>query len=203
MAMDQESRLAAKVQFRPVTVHEWEDMQKLFSQGHEYRGCWCMYWRMTRREHERHYGEGNRLAMERLIQSGAVPGILAYLDGEPIGWCSVAPRDHFPSLDRSRTLKRVDGRPVWSIVCFFVARPYRGRGLSRLLTKAAIEHARANGAQIVEAYPLIPEESKGPQYGVYMGLVSTFRKLGFEEVIRRSKMRPVMRYRIPTVFLPD
>jgi GNAT superfamily N-acetyltransferase len=87
----------------------------------------------------------------------------------------------------------VDDLPVWSIVCFFVAGPYRGRGVCRWLTQAAIEYAAANGAQIVEAYPLIPEESKSPQYSAYMGLVSTFRKLGFQEVARRSKMRPIMR----------
>jgi hypothetical protein len=74
--------------YKPVTVDEWEDMQELFSQGHVYecRGCWCMYWRLTRAEHQRQGGEGNRLAMERVIQTGTVPGILAYLNGEPIGW---------------------------------------------------------------------------------------------------------------------
>ncbi len=183
-----------RVTYKPVTANEWADMQALFVQDHEYRGCWCMYWRIKRSEFDAQYGQRNKLAMERIIQSGRVPGILAYLDGVPIGWCSVAPREHFPVLDRSRTLKRVDDEPVWSIVCFFIARPYRGQGLSKALICAAIEYARENGARIVEAYPLIPEESKSPQYGMYMGLASTFRQLGFEEVARRSSMRPIMRY---------
>ncbi len=183
-----------RVIYKPVTASEWPDMQALFEQGHEYRGCWCMYWRIKRSEFDGQYGDRNKQAMGRIIQSGRVPGILAYLDGEPIGWCSVAPREHFPVLDRSRTLKRVDDQPVWSIVCFFVARPYRGQGLSKALVRAAIEYARESGARIVEAYPLIPEESKSPQYGVFMGLASTFRQLGFEEVARRSRMRPIMRY---------
>ena len=187
----------SEVVYKPVTALEWADMQALFAQDHEYRGCWCMYWRIKRSEFDRQYGQGNKQAMERIIHSGRVPGILAYLGGQPIGWCSVAPREHFAVLDRSRTLKRVDEQPVWSIVCFFVARPYRGQGLSRALIGAAIDYARQNGARIVEAYPLIPEESKSPQYGVFMGLVSTFRALGFEEVARRSKMRPIMRYEIP------
>jgi GNAT superfamily N-acetyltransferase len=183
-----------RVAYKPVTEKEWPDMQALFAQGHEYAGCWCMYWRIKRSEFDQHYGQGNKQAMERIIQSGRVPGILAYLNGQPIGWCSVAPREHFPVLNRSRTLKPVDDLPVWSIVCFFVAKPYRRCGLCAALTRAAIEYARENGARIVEAYPLIPEQSKSPQYGVYMGLASTFRRLGFEEVARRSRMRPVMRY---------
>ena len=182
-----------QLQFKPVTPERWPKMQGLFEEN-RFRGCWCMYWRLKRKEFDQQYGEGNRAAMERLIQSGKVPGILAYLEGEPVGWCSVAPRDDYAALNRSRILKRVDDQPVWSIVCFFVATAYRGQGLTRALIQAAIRYAGKHGAGIVEAYPLIPEESKRPEASSYMGLVSTFRALGFREVARRSRMRPVMRY---------
>jgi GNAT superfamily N-acetyltransferase len=181
--------------FRPVTAAEWPDMQQLFSEN-PFRGCWCMYWRSKRREFDQQYGEDNRLAMERLIHSGKVPGILAYLDGHPVGWCSVAPREDFAALERSRTLRRVDDLPVWSIVCLLVARDQRGQGLSQALIQGAIEYARSRGAQIVEAYPLIPERSKDPARSSYMGMVSTFREVGFREVAQAGKMRVVMRYGI-------
>jgi GNAT superfamily N-acetyltransferase len=179
---------------KPVTMAEWPDLQALFSEPGPQNGCWCMYWRVKRAEFHRHYGEDHRRAMEQIIASGRVPGILAYFEGQPIGWCSIAPREEFPVLDRSRTLKRVDDEPVWSIVCFFVARQYRGRGLTRALIEAAVEYARGRGARIIEAYPLVPKDASYPQFELYTGLISTFEKLGFVVVARRSERRPLMRY---------
>lgn len=179
--------------FKPVTEREWPDLQALFAPPGVQHGCWCMYWRTTRAEFQRHYGEDNRLAMERIIASGKVPGILAYRQGEPVGWCSVAPREEFPVLDRSRTLKRIDEEPVWSIVCFFISRPYRRQGMTAALIDAAVQYARANGATVVEAYPLLPENSADPRYQLYTGVASTFARLGFREAARRSRIRPIMR----------
>jgi GNAT superfamily N-acetyltransferase len=179
--------------FKPVTLDEWEDLQSLFTGPGVQQGCWCVYWRIRRDDFQRQYGEANRLVMEQIIQSGRVPGLLAYLHERPIGWCSVAPREEFPVLDRSRTLKRVDDRPVWSIVCFFVSKPYRRSGLSKALLRAAIDYARGEGACIIEAYPLILEGVANPRGERYMGLVSTFQEAGFEEAVRRSKRRSVMR----------
>jgi hypothetical protein len=104
--------------FRPVTLDEWTDLQTLFSEAEVQNGCWCTYWRVKRSEYFRPYSEGNKKTMQRIIESGRVPGILAYLSGLPIGWCSVAPCEDFPVLDRSHTLKRIDNQAVWSIVCF-------------------------------------------------------------------------------------
>jgi GNAT superfamily N-acetyltransferase len=128
------------------------------------------------------------------VDSGTVPGILAYLQERPIGWCSVAPREQFPVLDRSRLLKRVDNRPVWSIVCFFVARPYRRQGLSSLLIRGALEYAKGQGATIVEAYPVDKESPKNTSVEAFTGFAKTFERLGFKQVIRRSASRPILRY---------
>ena len=155
-----------------------------------------MYWRVKRSEFNKQYGEDNERALKEIVESGRVPGILAYLDGQPVGWCSIAPREEYAVLDRSPTLRRVDNEPVWSIVCFFVSKPYRHRGLSKALIEAGIEYARENGARIVEAYPLIPDSTKDQRYERYMGVVSTFENAGFKEVIRRSGKRSVMRYHI-------
>ncbi len=133
---------------------------------------------------------------ERDVESGEVPGILAYLEGRPVGWCSVAPRVAYPVLDRSPILKRVDEKQVWSIVCFFIPKPYRRKGMSEALITAAAGYAKSRDAETIEAYPLIPENSKNPAPSVYMGLYTSFVKLGFHEVARRSKLRPIMRLQL-------
>jgi GNAT superfamily N-acetyltransferase len=149
---------------------------------------------MKRAEFDKMHGEENRRAMETIIRSDEVPGLLAYLQNEPIGWCSVAPREAFPVLDRSPVLKRVDDQPVWSIVCFYIARQYRRSGLMGFLIQAALDYARANGAEIAEAYPVDSETSRFDPGGTFTGLIDTFHKAGFKEVARRSKRRAVLRY---------
>jgi GNAT superfamily N-acetyltransferase len=185
-----------KLTFRPVTIDEWDDLQSLFMEPGPQNGCWCMWWRITRSEFNKCYGEANRLALKEIVESGRVPGILAYLADRPVGWCSVAPREEFPVLDRSPTLKRVDDEPVWSIVCFFVASQYRRQGMTKALIEAAIEYAKENGASIIEAYPIIPENIKDPRPQRFTGMISTFEEIGFREVARRSKIRPIVRYHV-------
>jgi len=184
----------ADLEFQPVTRKQWPHLQELFGPNGADSGCWCMWWRQTREEFQRLHGEPNRRAMEALIHGGEVPGILAYHEGRPVGWCSVAPREHFPSLDRSPNLKPADGQPVWSIVCFFISRRYRRRGLSGHLIRAAVEYARSRGAPAVEAYPLDPRHSAGRPGAAFTGLLDTFLQAGFREVARRSPRRPIVRF---------
>jgi GNAT superfamily N-acetyltransferase len=179
--------------FRPLTAHEWQDFVTLFDEPGPHRGCWCMYWRVKRADFHRQYGAGLQDAMLKIVDGGMIPGILAYIDGKPVGWCSIAPREEFPVLDRSPTLKRVDNESVWSIVCFFVSKNYRQQGISRFLLQAAIEHARERGAKIIEAYPLKTEIAETQPYERYMGLESTYEQAGFKVVTRRSERRPIMR----------
>ena len=184
----------ANLEFHPVAPDRWDDFEALFGPRGACGGCWCMWWRLTRAEFEHHKGEGNRIAMKTLIESGQVPGILAYADGKPAGWCSVAPREEFGSLQRSRTLKPVDDRPVWSVVCFFIAKAYRRQGLTTRLLRAAVDHAAAQGAEIVEGYPSEPKKPDAPDVFLFTGTASAFRKAGFVEVARRSETLPIMRY---------
>jgi GNAT superfamily N-acetyltransferase len=155
-----------------------------------------MWWRIKRSDFTRQQGEDNKKALKSIIDSGMVPGIIGYLHDQPIGWCSVAPREQFSVLDRSPTLKRVDAEPVWSIVCFFIAKQYRWMGLSQRMIKGAVEYAEEKGARIVEAYPLDKSESRHIALEAYTGFATTFLKMGFTEVARRSKIRPIMRYYI-------
>jgi len=187
-------RFEKELDFKPVTAELWNDLEKLFGEHGAYSGCWCMWWRIKRSEFTTQQGEGNKKALKNIIDSGRIPGILAYFNNEPIAWCSVAPREQFPVLDRSSTLKRVDNEPVWSIVCFFIAKQYKGKGLTHFLVRAALKYAKLNGARIVEAYPLDKKHSKHTALEAYTGFAATFQKEGFKEVIRRSRIRPVMRY---------
>ena len=194
MALERLSR--DELTFKPVTMNEWLDFTSLFEEPGPQNGCWCMYWRVKRADCQKQFGEGNKLAFRKIVEAGKVPGILAYYHGRPVGWCSIAPREEFSVLDRSPTLKRIDNLPVWSVVCFFVSKAYRRRGLTDILIQAAIEYARDKGAKIVEAYPLREEITKLLPYERYMGIETTFRKAGFEVFTRRSERRPVMRYYI-------
>lgn len=155
-----------------------------------------MFWRQTRAEFEKRKGEKNRRAMKSLIDSGTVPGLLAFINNEPVGWCSVGPRASYSALERSRVLKPVDDRPVWSIVCFFIAKEYRRQGLTIALLKAAIAYVKKNGGKIVEGYPIDPKKKDYVDTFAYTGLVSAFKKAGFQEVARHSETRPIMRFYI-------
>lgn len=152
-----------------------------------------MYFRQSRSEFERKKGRGNRQALHRLISGGVEPGLLAYVDGVPAGWVALAPRDEYSLLSHSRILQPVDDKPVWSVVCFFVARAYRGRGLTVALLHKAAAYARRRGARRLEGYPVDPAQGKMPDTFAYYGLAAAFRKAGFREVARRSATRPIMR----------
>ena len=191
-----EKALKEKLTFKPLTINEWPDFLLLFEEPGPQQGCWCMYWRIKREDCHHQFGEGNMLAFKQIVEMGKVPGILAYLGERPVGWCSIAPRQEFSVLARSPTLKRVDCQLVWSIICFFISKPYRRKGMTSILLQAAIKYARNNGAKIIEACPLNSEIARYLPYERFMGIESTFKRAGFEVAVRRSDRRPVMRYQI-------
>jgi GNAT superfamily N-acetyltransferase len=177
----------------PLTSDRWSDFEKLFGAKGACGGCWCMFPRLTRSEYEKRKGEGNRRAMKKLVDSGRVTGLIGYVDGGPAAWCSIEPRERIGSLARSRILAPVDAEPVWSIVCLFLAKSHRGRGLSRRMIEAAVRYAKTQGAEIVEAYPVEPREKPMPAVFAYPGIASAYRAAGFQEAARRSETRPIMR----------
>jgi len=178
---------------QPATAERWRDVERLFGERGACAGCWCMLWRLSHKDWQAGKGEGNRRALRRLVRGGAEPGLLAYQDGEPIGWCAVAPRADYPALARSRVLGPVDDRPVWSVACLFVARPYRRQGVSARLLEAAAEHAGRHGATIVEGYPTVPSTDRAPDAFLWTGTAAAFERAGFREVARRSPTRPIVR----------
>jgi GNAT superfamily N-acetyltransferase len=160
-----------------------------------------MFWRLERSQFKAQKGVGNREALKELMAEAPAPGLLAYSEAEAIGWCGLGPRASLVALERSRILRRVDDRPVWSVVCFFIGRTHRRQGVARALLKGAISYARDQGAVALEGYPI---DLDAPQlvgqrltsYSGYMGIASSYRALGFREAGRASETQLIMRYEL-------
>ena len=153
-----------------------------------------MYWRVPRAKYEEGKGETNRRAFQRLVRKGPAPGVLGYMDGTPAGWCAVGPRESFPTLDRSRTLKPIDDRPVWAVTCFVTRTGFRRRGISRALAHAAADFARRRGARAVEGYPMITEPGhEVMSVELHVGSRDIFVAAGYVEVSHPTARRVVMR----------
>ncbi|MFL5799471.1 MAG: GNAT family N-acetyltransferase [Actinomycetota bacterium] len=177
----------------PVTKDRWPDLLELFDQP-IVRTCFCMFYRKTGAGTG--VGAENRRAMKKLVDDGTVPGLIGYEDGVPVGWVSLGPREDYSKLRRSPIMKPVDDRPVWSIVCFFVDRRARGRGVSERLLRAAVDHARSLGVRLLEAYPVDRDEPSHPD-DMFFGAKAMYDRAGFTEVARRKPARPVVRMSLP------
>jgi GNAT superfamily N-acetyltransferase len=176
---------------RPLTAGRWPDFVDLFERpgprgGHRNTpacGCWCMFWRERKLDH----GTPKKRAMGAIVRGGGVPGLLAYADGEAVGWVSVSPREEYEALLRSPQYRPQDeDEGVWSIVCFVVDKPGQGSGIAGELLDAAVAHARKQGAAAVEAYP------HGTKRDDYMGRLGLFRARGFRTT-RRTSSRAIVR----------
>ena len=155
------------------------------------RGCWCMYYRTTGKESGL-AADRNKRSLCGLVSDGVVPGLVGYLDGRPVGWISLGPREDYLKLRRSPIMKPVDDTQVWSVVCTYVAKPYRGLGLQHRLLKAAMDFARDHGVRMLEAYP-VDKPGRSHDDFMFFGARSLYERAGFREVVRRSPTRVVMR----------
>lgn len=157
-----------------------------------------MFFRLTGREFEACAGAPNRESLRNLVEDGdRPPGLVAYLDREPVGWCAIAPRPDYPRILRSPINKPApDDDPadstVWSVTCFYVQRAHRGTGVARSLLAAAVDFAAGQGARIIEGYPNDATGGAHP-LSVYMGTPDLFRAAGFTEHLRRADRRSIMR----------
>jgi GNAT superfamily N-acetyltransferase len=183
------------ITFHAATPSRWSDLEELFGERGACGGCWCMFWRLPRKEFDTGKGARNKRALKAIVVAGQEPGILAYIGKEPIGWCALAPRETYNALERSRILSPLDDKPVWSISCLFIKKPYRRKGVSAQLLRAAIKFAAHHGAKTLEGYPVDPSQNM-PDPFLWNGTLSAFRAAGFKEVLRRSKSRPIMRFEV-------
>ena len=171
---------------RPATADRWPDVAMIF-EGDSDLGCWCQYWRQSSGDYSRgEAGSGEHHLRRQVEAAPPAPGVLAYVDGEPAGWCGFGPRSSLERLVRSRTIPNVDDVPVWSIVCFKVRVGYRRRGVTHALLAGAIEYAREHGAPMLEAYPIDPEGERLDVSFSYVGFTGTFEAAGFTRVLETS-----------------
>jgi len=183
-----------RVKVLPLVPDRWKDLESVVGSTGD-SGCWCMWWRLGDEEFEEQRGEPNKIALKHIVDSGKAPGVIAYVGNQPAGWCSIGPRQDFARLESSFLFGKVDDKPVWSIVCYYVNRAFRGRGLMEHLTRGALELAASQGVHIVEAYPVELAEGSSSS-GAYTGIAAVLRRLGFVDVARRLPDRPIMRYDI-------
>jgi GNAT superfamily N-acetyltransferase len=180
---------------RPLTPETWTDLERLFEMpgGSIVRGCWCMYYRKTGQVSvSAAAGVTHKEQLCSLVHANVVPGLLGYVDQQPAGWVSLGPREDYLKLRRSPIMKPVDDAEVWSVVCFYVAKPWRGQGLQHRLLAAALNHARDQGVRIVESYPVDKPERSHDDF-MFFGSRSLYERAGFREIVRRSPTRVVMR----------
>ncbi len=191
----------SKIETFPLTDQRWKDAMALFGANGGYAGCWCMFWRLDRGDFKKLRGSGTKEILKGMAKKKQEPGMITYLDNKPVGWCSIGPRENYIALENSRILKRVDEKPVWSIVCFFVDKPARKQGLMVEMLRGAVAYAKKKGAKIIEGYPIDMQTEKlaGQKlssYAGYMGIASAFREAGFVEAGCASETQLIMRYKI-------
>jgi len=178
---------APALRFAAVTPATADDFVQLFETPGGPKYCWCMAWRVTPAEAKAHPdGKTRKPLMLQRIADGIPVGLLAYEDNTPVGWVSVAPCTTYRDLGGPPAR---EGENIWSLACLYVPRAKRASGYGKALVGAAIAHARAQGATVLEAYPVDPDS---PSYR-FMGFLPVFATLGFEEVGRAGSRRHVVR----------
>lgn len=172
----------------PLTTEQLADVAGLFAEGGDPKWCWCASFHLRNADLTKD-PETNRAVFEEKMASAAdenrAPGLIAYLEGDAVGWVSFGPREDYLRLRHSTVLAPVDDTPTWSVVCFVVSRKARGRGVASALLDAAVAYARDHGATTIEGYPVEIDEGRIPSPNLYMGKLSMFQRVGFEVVERR------------------
>ena len=175
-----------ELSFRPVTEETRADFEAVFSAPGGPKYCWCMAWRATRAELREAKGPQRREQILGRIARGMPVGLVAYLEDEPIGWISVAPKSTFRGLGGPEPQPDEN---IWSLTCMFVSRKHRGQGHAHAFIAGACDHARRSGASVLEAYPVMPDSASYR----FMGFVPAFEKAGFTHVGPAGSRRHVMR----------
>jgi GNAT superfamily N-acetyltransferase len=191
---------ARDLAIRPLTAARVDDL-KAVTAGTWGASCWCLFPRYTAKQRrERRVdasGDASRRAeMARLARRRHAPGLIAYRDGEPIGWIAIAPRAELGRVAASRATPPVDAVPVWVIPCITVRRGHRGEGVAVAMIRAAVDYAARLGAPAVEGYPRRTSARLHDDF-LFIGNEAMFRRAGFREV--RGVLRPLPKGWTPRV----
>lgn len=179
----------------PADEARWDDLEEVFGPNGGCEGCWCMYWRVRARDYPRIQGEQARQKLRELVAAEPPPGLLAYRDGQPAGWCTVAPRPNYTRLRYSTTLRPDDPNDsgVWAVPCFYISPEHRRVGVTKNLLQAALSFAADRGGREIEGYAIDSDHRKYSSAELYTGTVDLFARHGFQEVTRPASGRVLMR----------
>jgi len=167
---------------RSLHRNDWPVIETLFGAKGACGGCWCMYWRVQKggRTWDAVRGEPARQGFQELVESGRVNGLLAFAGEEPIGWACIGPYGEFPRLATVRALARSRPAGTWSVTCFYISSRWRKRGVGTKLLRACIKLAEANGAKVLEGYPVpVKSASALPGAFAWTGVPAMFAKANF------------------------
>lgn len=186
-----------QLQVYPATPDRWCDVVTVMGQRGDPAYCWCQYFLLRGKAWQAATAEDNKARLRQQIETCEYPpGVLAYLAGEPVGWCAAAPKRNYPRTVAS-PITGDDVHAIWSITCFVVRVGQRRRGVAGALLTGAIDLARTGGAALAEAYPVDPTARKSVSAAeLYHGTLSLFLDAGFEETRRPYPARAVVQLRL-------
>lgn len=171
-ALGEADAMHEQLVFHEVDRDRWKDLERLFESRGSPKYCWCMAWRSMPRETSQTGNQTKKAALESRVRDSVPVGILGYLGGEPVAWCSIAPRPTYRELGGKKD-RAEEPDSIWSLVCFFVVRRFRRQGITQLLIQAAVDYARSMGATVIEPIPCV----QTPQAIASWGLSPPLRPL--------------------------
>ena len=188
----------------PANEASCEDLHLIFGERGEPAGCQCQWFKIRDKDWKSVPLPELSARLREQTQCGdpaasRTTGLVAYLDGEPVGWCAVEPRTEYVRLRFTRVPwtgrdEDKDDDGVWAVTCFVTRTGFRRRGVSRALVQATVDFARSRGARALEGYPMVLEPGKKMQWGeLFVGSRNIFADAGFAEVTHPTLRRYVMR----------
>ncbi|WEK14091.1 MAG: GNAT family N-acetyltransferase [Candidatus Microbacterium phytovorans] len=186
----------SEIEIVPASVARFDDVEHALTGGGDGGSCWCQWWMLRARDFEATSNDEKRELLRRDLEAEPASALVAYIDGAPGGWVKVSSRPDQPRLAHTRNLQQspepFDDPSVWAITCFVVRKEHRRQGVSERLLDAAIDHARAHGARVIEGYPVDTEVARTSSNALFHGAMSTFAAAGFTEVARPTPSRPIV-----------
>ena len=177
------------------TPDRWPAVELVMGTRGDPSRCWCQYFHLRGAAWRTSTRASNQAGLRAQVDAGLPPGVLAYEDDEPAGWCGVGPKRGYPRLAASTVAASTgDADGVWAVTCFVVRVGMRRRGIAGPLLAGAVDLARRHGARIVEGYPVDPGVRESVSSSeLYHGPLGVFERAGFAEVTRPFSGRAVVR----------
>lgn len=180
-----------EIDVRQATEDRFDDLTSILGS----QACWCLYYRLSAGDYSRTSVQARAEYMRERVEASPAPGMLAYADSKPVGWCGLGPRSQLQRLQRSRTIPAVDDLPVWSVVCFLVRPGFRRKGIAHALLAGAVRYARAEHAVGLEGYPVDPGGRRIDTTFAYVGTTGLFEAAGFRRVTQtQSRSAGLLRW---------